>query len=374
MLNATIVVARESPYVGTDSPSQQLSQHIPPHTLSREDEERELNAAAAHEVSREMDALTFNPPVPPKIHGSSQEGSPDPSAVQHSRGPGFGGSPGPELAPLAPPSAPFAHRSPSPRPTMDSSMVPLYPGTSPSTMTPAQIYAQSHSPSSTTEGISLEHSTAVTYGPRLNTAVTPVTHMHDEVAPRSSPLASQPPYQTPPDYQRSGSVGNSPTPNPKSISSTNLPPGPRTISAAAFKRPQPRMLSGELPVMDTSPLSLKKRLPSSPHLQQRDPSPMSRSISLPLPPPENSTGNQDYNGRQQKQGGELEEDYDYLSAYVNSGTLEDAGSLGPLRIANEADEGDSHRAQYGHDHNHDQGRGRGGYGDGRFATDLEELR
>jgi hypothetical protein len=87
---------------------------------------------------------------------------------------------------------------------------------------------------------------------------------------------------------------------------------------------------------------------------------MSRSASLPAPPDPNSSPN--VGAAQQKQGGDLDEDYDYLSAYVNSGGPEDAGSLGPLRVANESG-GDGRQAQ-----------GHGGYGNGRFTTDLEGLR
>lgn len=261
--------------VGSSSQNQQFSsqQQVQPPAISSEDEERELNAAAAREVSREMDALTFNPPV-----SSLRNASPDPSAVQHSRGPGFGGSSTlADMSPLAPPSAPFAHRSPSPHPIMDSVAVPPYPGASPS-ITPAQVYAEAHMSSN-----SLEHSSPL--GPRLNTPATPAMHLTDDGAVRLSPLSTHTPYQTPPEYQRNLSsssiigTGSSPTPNFKSISSSNL--GPRTISAAAFKRAPQRKGTGELPMVDTSPLSLKKRLPSSPYPQHRDPSPMGRSASLP---------------------------------------------------------------------------------------------
>jgi hypothetical protein len=346
-------------HAGVDTPPSQ--QHVPLPAMSPEDEERELNAAAAREVSREMDALTFNPPV----HDSFRDTSPDPSAVQHSRGPGIGGSPPLNLPPLAPPSAPFTHRSPSPRPTMDSTTVPPYPGASPS-ITPAQAYAQAHASSTSLEQTPPEHSSPMMANPRLNTTVTPGMHLYDDVPARSSPL-TQSPYQTPPDHQRTSGAGTggSPTPNFKSISSSNLLTGPRTISAAAFKRPPARKVTGDLSIADTSPLSLKKRLPNSPQPQPRDPSPMGRSASF--PPPGNPGPLPNHNVGAE-QGGELEEDYDYLSAYVNSGPIEDAGSLGPLRIANETGDGDGHHAQGGYGHS------RGGYGDGRFATDLEGLR
>ena len=359
--------------IGNTSPThdQQFSsqqQHAP--HMSPEAEERELNAAAAREVSREMDVLTFNPPISQINPGSFYDASPDPSAVHHSRGPGFGGGPMPaDFGPLAPPSAPFTRRSPSPRPTMDST-VPPRPGASPS-MTPAQAYAQTHTSSPSLERVPPEHNSPM--GPRLHTTVAPTTHLHDDAPTRSSPLSTQSPFQSPPEQQRSSpniggdkaiGIGSSPTTNIKSISSSNLPPAPRTISAAAFKRPQPRKGTSDVSV-DTSPLVLKKRLPSSPHPMSRDPSPMSRSASLPpLPPLPGNPQNQNH----QSQSGDLDEDYDYLSVYVNVGPMADAGSLGPLRVMNETSEGDRPQSQGVYTH------GRGGYGDGRFTTDLEDMR
>lgn len=317
-----------------------------------------------------MDALAFNRPLPlPQNSSPFYEADSDPSAVQHSRSPGLSGSPAPfELSPLAPPSAPFTRRSPSPHPTMTIDLP--YPSASPS-ITPAQAYAMANTPSTTSlERVETERSLPATpMGPRGTLGI----HPSDDAPPRSSPLST---YQIPPDYQRapssSPSIGagtGTGAPNPKSTSSVNLPSGKRTISAAAFKRPPPRKGGSDIPVMDTSPLMLKKRLPSSPYPQHSEPSPMSRSSSLPPPPlpaPGNSHSNVEGGQGHQREAGELDEDYDYLSAYVNPGSPEDVGSLGPLRIANESGEGSGRRAQGGH--------GRGGYADGRFTTDLEGLR
>ncbi|KAG5641089.1 hypothetical protein DXG03_006046 [Asterophora parasitica] len=142
----------------------------------------------------------------------------------------------------------------------------------------------------------------------------------------------------------------------KSTTSLNaqVPLGTRTISAAAFRRPQ-RMASGDLPPSladgrSTSPLSVKKRLPSSPYPQQREASPNRRGRSgspaqapaaaptQVLPP----IPTQD-------------DDYDYLGAYVDTGSLPDAP--GDARSYVQPAAGNHIRAQ--------------GYGEGRFATDLD---
>ncbi len=115
-----------------DSPPGRSPRRIPVPSVSTEDEERELNAAAAREVSRELDALTFNPPLPPPSPRKEPEESPErgrplisaPSSL------GYGPPPNREPSPLAPPLAPFAHRS-------ISNIEIAVP-------TPAQSYAQAH--------------------------------------------------------------------------------------------------------------------------------------------------------------------------------------------------------------------------------------
>ena len=167
-------------------------------------------------------------------------------------------------------------------------------------------------------------------------------------------------------------------PTTKSTASLNsqVSSGARTISAAAFKRPQ-RLGSGASEMSgvsgvgsglfaETSPLVVRNRLPSSQHaggpmgLRQRDGSPRGRAsregsprgspqrslprqtppppASLPLPPVPDVGGGQ---------GQEGEYEYDYFSAYTESGSQSQA------------------RAQ-------PQGGGSvRGYGEGRYATDLE---
>lgn len=110
------------------------------------------------------------------------------------------------------------------------------------------------------------------------------------------------------------------------------------------------MSGNDAGVADTSPLSLKKRLPSSPHPERQEtmPSALSRDPSghlpigdrgdprrsSPLPPPPGADADDDH--------------YDYISAYVNNDS-------GGTNVPNPNDP-----AQRSH-----------GYGEGKFATDLD---
>jgi len=78
----------------------------------------------------------------------------------------------------------------------------------------------------------------------------------------------------------------------------NINTGARTINAAAFKRPLPRN-TGSID-SDT-----KKMLPSSPY-------PMRDAGTS------TSAGNEIYGGGQQQQRKEIDDDYDYIGAYVNN--------------------------------------------------------
>ncbi|KAF9457410.1 hypothetical protein BDZ94DRAFT_1202761 [Collybia nuda] len=344
----------------------QNQQRIPPPTMDPEDEERALNAAAAREVSRELDSLNFNPPAPiPKDSAPVRDLSPD-RGQEPQYSPEFNNSPLPnsDMSPLAPPAAPFARRAPSPRPGSDVG-TPPYPGASPymssAPYTPPQTYTEpqtyhQETPNEAQPYMSRDGQTSPTSptGPRLNTSIPPAINLPDNTTARYSP-SNQSPYQTPPEYPRG--LG---TPNTRSTTSLNsqIPAGARTISAAAFKRPPQRMASGDIgmgtpPMSDTSPLSFKKRLPSSPYPQQREASPMSRgptsSISRHTPPPQAppSTTLPPVPGD--------DDNYDYLSAYMSSSPPSGETAGGPLRDTKNS--GNNGYAQ--------------GYGEGRFATNLE---
>ncbi|KAG5637063.1 hypothetical protein H0H81_005944 [Sphagnurus paluster] len=342
--------ANSSPTAVTGDTRFQNQRRIPPPSLEPEEDERALNAAAAREISRELDALSsnFTPPVSPNPSRPSLSEVPDRARTGSLTSLGY---PAYNLSaidnsPLTPPVAPYSRRTPSPHPGTDS---PYSPPTAYNRSSPyppeavtSEYRQQQPSPPlpDATARMSLSNS-------RFSNSSAPSRNYDDlpRLPTLSTPLGS--PYQTPPEYPSSRGPGVPSSPVSKSSTSLNsqIPPGTRTISAAAFKRSPARMVSGEVPALadngGTNPLNtIKKRLPASPH-PQRDASPSSRGRSgsatalapatalPPLPAMETS-----------------DDDYDYLSAYVASGE----------RDQNEPPEVTP---------------GQGGYAEGRFATDLE---
>ncbi|KAH9476315.1 Sphingolipid long chain base-responsive protein PIL1 [Psilocybe cubensis] len=171
------------------------------------------------------------------------------------------------------------------------------------------------------------------------------------------------PYRTPPEYPRA--LGVSTSSFTRSTSSLNAAAGaasspsgtgpsasgPRTISAAAFKRPRNAST-------DTGDY-VKKSLPSSPYpLRDQGERGPSLSGATAVAPPPTTGANPQPVGRTQA---DVEDDYDYISAYVNS-----SNPSSPIRgdfPSNAPGQGTSLPAGLG-------GKA-GGYGDGRFTTDLE---
>ncbi|KAH7915522.1 hypothetical protein BJ138DRAFT_1122565 [Hygrophoropsis aurantiaca] len=287
-------------------PPPSLDVEPPPISAERsdEDDERARNAAAAREVSREMDALAFNGlqaqaqaqsqsqyPAQPTWATQSQQELPSQSRSQsppyQQQQPAYSQGPfqqqylqshtSPPPSPLAPPNAPFSQRATSPRP-------------------PSQILAPSVSP-------------------RI-----PQSDMPRPQLGAISPPGSN--YRTPPEYPKPFS---SPlmAKSTSSLTSPN-PNGPRTISAAAFRRPQARTPSGTEGPADTSPLMLRKRGEGSP---------------LPPPPPQ-------IQAERPVSGAGEDGEFDYISAYTNGPADEEQG---PPQAPS-------------------------GYGQGRFATDLDGYR
>ncbi|KAL0959001.1 hypothetical protein HGRIS_014314 [Hohenbuehelia grisea] len=345
--------------------------HSPP--LDPQEEERQRNAAAAREISREMDSLTFAPSAGPPLpqyevaQGRDRAGS-------ASRG---------EMSPLAPPVAPFAarSRSVSPLPNVDVNVPAQAARASPATSSP-------RSPSFARERDRVSPTATQQQGPPSPVAPAPqpayggappmltVRGESDaDISMRSvSPMSTA--YRTPPEYYSprlgartaSGSIsgggpgGQGPSPRPSPV------PGTKTISAAAFRRPPPRMASGDgspigggigghtMPnLTDTPPLSLKKRLPSSPHppVQGGLPAPGSggmRAVSGP-----GSLQNAPPHGSEQGAPGPgaygEEDGFDYINAYVNS-----------------PGDGGNTQTEFAPMSRQDPSSG---YGGGRFTTDLE---
>ncbi|KAJ3889180.1 hypothetical protein GG344DRAFT_52145 [Lentinula edodes] len=270
---------------------------VPPPSMSPEEEERALNADAARKLSREMDSFSFDP-------SSSALSAIPPPIVQPSQERGV------ERASSLTPEFEINNRSPSP-------LIP-----------PVAPFAQQRG-----------------------------------VSPASS-ISNGSSYRTPPEYPRS--ISASPFGQRSNSSFSGSMPSspaigaPRTISAAAFRRPAGapgRTTSADLGsgsgltgshLADVSPLQPKKRgLPNAPSssLSHSNPS---------LRPYEAHNFNP---GNRVSQAG-LDDHYDYINAYTDA--PQDTGS--PQRN----DYGSLGQGQHPY---------RPGYGEGRFATNLEgELR
>jgi hypothetical protein len=292
----------------------------PSYATEEPEDERALNAAAAREVSREFDALMYSPPVAP------------------SRDPPFEPS-----SPISLTVPPATH--PSPRSSTSS--------THPSPF--ARTRGSHTSGSPTTPGSTAEQPPSNSDLPSQSTPPAPSSPTQQALPPPSAafPPSSPPllssvddtPFRTPPEIPSSTSPANSqrPLPQPPVVTASPgktpslPPPGARTISAAAFRRPVPRMVSEPVPsTPDTSPLSIKKRdsRPSPPFAPRIGDTFGSGSTSslLIVQPPETSSS--------QPQERKLEDEFDYISAYYISGaddvtppvpTIEPRGRSSSLR-------------------------------------------
>ncbi|THV06750.1 hypothetical protein K435DRAFT_743288 [Dendrothele bispora CBS 962.96] len=367
---------QEEPTMASSSQTEDRTpRRVPPPTLSPEEEARELNAAAAREISREMDSLNFSPPE-------------------------F--NPKREPSPLLPPAAPFTQ----PSPINESSPSTRY--THHSTASNSSLQNVTTSPIS--HGAETDRPPRSPVSPKeerrsqspVLAMPQPTINIPERSVSNLSGATNSPSYRTPPEYPRLGAsplgqrslsgTGGGPSPGGSPVPP---PAGVRTISAAAFRRGTPRMGTGSSTDLgsegnpgigsgrgpaDTSPLQFKKRLPSSPY-PQRDAS------SAPMPSTLSNYGARDRSGSMQSVGsananpipephqqsrhtrGE-EDEYDYLSAYTDntpgagSPTRSDFGSLGQMKVAN--DPGVTTPPQTS-----SFGRS-GGYSEGRFATDLEK--
>ncbi|TDL18994.1 hypothetical protein BD410DRAFT_792600 [Rickenella mellea] len=307
------------------------------------DEELARNAAAAREISREMDALSFNPP---------------------------GGVPNRTPSPLEPPAPPFSSvRAPSPVSGAGAG------GTPASSAESGNLAKETPSSQQMPQAASPPSPTAPLARPSISLPSRPAL---------SAMGGSD--YKTPPEY----ASGQSPGPGTPSITpqpSSPMTPGARTISASAFKRPQMRSPSGAepLPGQDISPLSFKKKatLPRSPHpprmqSQLAESSPVdANDVQQPensnpagpkipdapptLPPLSQSpTQSEHQPPPAPPYSGAADGDpdnYDFIASYVTpyeeSPRDQDFGRLGKVQVTN-------------------PGEASPGYSQGRFATNLDE--
>ena len=262
------------------------------------------NAAAAREVSREMDALVFNAAAPsssgyatPRGHGMTLSTQSQSAMYPHaspplppspSGGAPYGSAP---PSPIAPPNPPFANRGISPMMEVR--------------------HARGYHPAFSDGG-----------PPRLPTPTPVFTQPSVGGIPGSTPSQYRSP---PPEYPRPTPPFSSPL-MASSSSSLNsggggTSPGgaPRTISAAAFRRQQVRSPSGAVGPADTSPLALRKPSGSPlPGLRQPQggfgsdptlPVPMAAKARLSVVNPDPRMSDEEVEGHE----------FDYIAAYENAG-------------------------------------------------------
>lgn len=290
------------------------------------DEEHARNAAAAREVSRELDALAFSAPAPVMYsthptqsryppRGSSMSGQVYPPQPHEQPLPAVPQTHAPQQvpnhvsqppSPLAPPHAPFAHH-PHPLVNVD-----------PGETRPLPNTVNSRNSSSRPVSVRLPPSSLSS----VQLAASSSVHS----------LASVP-NRTPPEYPRPQPPFSSPL-MAKSTSSltSGAPSGVRTISAAAFRRPGRNGSESGLTLSplggpaDTSPLSLR-RTSVSPASPTRNAAAIpTRRLSVINPDPVLPD----------------EEEFDYISAYMGG---DESGGV--------------------------QARQSVGYGQGRYVSDLE---
>ncbi|PPQ67196.1 hypothetical protein CVT24_011267 [Panaeolus cyanescens] len=294
---------------------------------SPEANERALNAAAAREITLELEALKGNPPVPEKSF-VSQPISPTQRGGPPSRLNNFNATPyddynsGREPSPLLPPQASFTKRAVSPHPYAELNSnpapygqyspqqqpeppyqpTPSYRQQPPPALSPAQAYAQAYQNSAYQPPPQQQEYTSPVNSnlpPRLqalnnNPPDNPVPPRFqnlnggrpggNNVPPRfqtagpaqvpTTMVAEPDPTLSPPNAEFSRPLGSLPFNRSNvSLNGGNSPisppaPGTRTISAAAFKRPL-RTNTGDsagnspIPPFNGEPL-MRKALPTSP--------------------------------------------------------------------------------------------------------------
>ncbi|KAI0674363.1 hypothetical protein C8Q78DRAFT_967073 [Trametes maxima] len=309
-------------------------------------DEQSLNAAAAREVSRELDALMMSsPPVSPLDKG--------PASPWSSR---------PQYA-----SSPYPRQGVSPRPSIDSPMSGQAPQASSPKLEGMYVRQRDRSGSSPVSRSAAPESIPVPVSPVASNEGSDQMQRSIPSLPRISPAptggSTGSPYRTPLETPLGGPPPTGSFYNLASSTGSNAsfsspaPGGVRTISAAAFRRPVRNASGTLLPeggrqspgLADTSPLNVKKRpLPSSPF-----PSPhLSANLQAPggiIPRSVSASGGPggelgvDDQGARPLTHYHQEDDFDYISAYTDV-----PGNNGP---------GDVHAH---------------GYSGGRFATNLED--
>lgn len=258
------------------------------------------------------------------------------------------------LTPLLPPAPPFAQSASAARANINTESLPHPPS-------PPTVQSISNNPTASAPTIQPV--------PR-SSSLSPSQFTLPDRSISSLSSAGGIPYRTPSESPyRSPVLSNPPLAPPankstSSLSSPQIPPGTRTISAAAFKRPAPRIMcdTGSSGSTDTSSLALKKRtLPSSPYparLQQPpvsyDPAAQSNKGAIPSSPVDTSHRRVPSSVPQNTFPDE-DDQFDYITAYVNSMGAEES-----------VNQGQGDRGSPG------QVNPSSGYSQGKFATNLED--
>ena len=272
----------------------------PPPPVEDLDDEQALNAAAAREVSRELDSLMYHPPTIMPKSSPPQTSAP----VTLSIPPVASSPPRSSSESLTQPSSPFTRsRGRGPRSPQTPRSSTEHPPTSDVTPSP--------------------HVAQASLSPKQQASLPPPNFA--AALPSSPPLsnASTPPFRTPPEGPPSPNLMQRSLPQSPALSHSPArpPPHPRTgagmgmISVAAFRRQAPRTGSEPQPSpppgsRDVSPLSIKKKAPRM-------------SGSLPPLPGAIPSGPVTYTPPEQNLS--QEEEFDYLSAYyLNNGGGEES--------------------------------------------------
>lgn len=274
-------------------------------------DERALNAAAAREVSRELDSLMYHPPALMPRSLPPQTSAPAPLSI--------------------PPVA-----SSPPRSSSESVTQPTSPFTRPRGHGPGspQTPRSSTEQPPTSNVAPSPHVAQVSSSPKQQASLPPPNIAAALPSSPSLSNSSTPPFRTPPEVPPSPTLMQRSLPQSPAVSHSPARPPPRSrtgagmISVAAFRRQAPRTGSEPQPSpspgsRDVSPLSIKKKeLRNSPN------APRTSGASNPLPSlpgaqlsgPATSTPPEQYLGQ--------EEEFDYLSAYYlnNAGDEESSAN------------------------------------------------
>ncbi|KAI6004483.1 hypothetical protein F5J12DRAFT_837272 [Pisolithus orientalis] len=335
------------------SPAQNLHDEVPyalgdPTHKGNATDEHARNAAAAQEISRELEALSSTPalsvtqPAPPThvvqqqplgYSSSPMSTRPPVSPIhtpQHARSLSQSPLRSTPPSPLAPPNAPFANRSVSPvRPSTSGAEKPTSP------------YGDGRSlpsPLVTGRGSPLHLPTSSSRPTQFDTPE-PSGSGQRSPLPRTQPEYPRPPppFSSPLMAKSTSSLGN--------VGGANG--APRTISAAAFRRQQQGRSpssSGNGDVSgpaDTSPLVLRRQSPV-PAVPPKNSAPM-RRLSVVNPDPHTVSDD--------------EGDFDYIAAYGRASTAE----------------GETTGRGYAHSRSPSVGGGAGsggGYAAGKYSSEL----